>query len=93
MEVITISTDAFKAIMDKMDRIERKLKGQVPQSPLKDTWLDIQEVCDILKISKRTLQKYRNDGTLPFSKVEGKVYFKASDVQKHLEKHYKKLRR
>jgi len=60
---------------------------------LKDTWLDIQEVCFLLKISKRTLQTYRDKGILPYSQVNGKIYFKAADIQKHLEKNYRKISR
>ncbi|TSA33571.1 MAG: DNA-binding protein, partial [Porphyromonadaceae bacterium] len=33
----------------------------------------------LLKISSRTLQSYRDNGILPFSKMGGKVFFKRSD--------------
>jgi len=56
---------------------------------LEDRWLDIQDVCELLHISKRTLQSYRDKGILPFSQVGAKIYYKANDIQKHLEKHYK----
>lgn len=58
-------------------------------NPLEERWLDNQEVCHILKISKRTLQSYRDNGTLAFSQAGSKIYYKASDVEAHLEKHYK----
>ena len=93
MEVITIQSEAFKVIMEKMDRIDKKLDSNVQQPALKDPWFDIQEACFILKISKRTLANYRKEGLLPYSKIDGKIYFKAADIQKLLEKNYKKLRR
>ncbi len=93
MEVITIQSEAFQRIIDKLDGISRKLDSQKPQQALKDTWLDIQEACFILKVSKRTLQYYRKDGVLPYSKIDGKIYFKAADIQKHLERNYRKIRR
>jgi len=93
MEYITISTQAFQAIIDKIDKINDRLDLQQPLPMLDDTWLDIQEACILLRLSKRTLQKYRVQGVLPFSQVNGKIYFKASDIQKHLEKNYKKGRR
>ncbi len=43
-----------------------------------------------LNICKRTLQYYRKSEFLPSSQIAGKVYFKASDVQKVLEKNYSK---
>jgi excisionase family DNA binding protein len=56
--------------------------------PLHERWLDIYETCQLLKISKRTLQSYRDNGIIPYSKFGGKIYFKASDIQKYLEDHY-----
>ncbi len=93
MEVITIQTEAFKVIMEKIDRIDKKLDSNLQKPALKDTWFDISEACFILKISKRTLHNYRKEGMIPFSRIDGKIYFKATDLQKLLEKNYKKLRR
>ncbi len=51
-------------------------------------WLSSDEVCNLLMISKRTLQNYRFQGTLPFSQVGRKIYYKASDIDEYLEAHY-----
>ena len=89
MQVITITTDAYMQLIDKIEAIAANMNRKSKENPLTDTWLDIQEVCLLLKISKRTLQTYRDNGTLPYSQVSGKIYFKASDIEKHLETHYK----
>ena len=39
------------------------------------------EVCGLLQISQRTLQSYRDDGTLPYSQIGRKCYYKTSDVE------------
>ena len=93
MEVITISTEAFQAIIDKIDKINDRLDLQKPVPMLNDRWLDIQEACFLLRISKRTLQSYRDNGMLPFSQINGKIYFKAKDIDNHLEKNYRKFTR
>lgn len=51
----------------------------------KEKWLDNQDVCLMMNISKRTLQTYKNKGILPYSKLSRKNYFKFSDVQALLE--------
>jgi excisionase family DNA binding protein len=51
-------------------------------------WLSSDEVCHLLMISKRTLQSYRDRGTLPFSQIGRKIYYKASDIEAYLESHY-----
>ena len=93
MEVITITTEAFQAIIDKIDKINDRLDLQEPAPMLNDRWLDIQEACFLLRISKRTLQSYRDSGILPFSQINGKIYFKAKDIENHLEMNYRKFTR
>ena len=58
------------------------------KSSLNDAWMDGQEVMLLLKISKRTLQSMRDNGTLPFSRINGKFYYKAEDIQIMLESNY-----
>jgi len=59
------------------------------QYPLDERWLDNQQVCDLLIISKRLLQSYRDEKKIPFSQINHKIYYKASDIQKFLKKNYK----
>jgi len=40
----------------------------------------------LLNISTRTLQGYRDQGILPFTKLGGKVYFKRTDIEAILER-------
>jgi hypothetical protein len=57
-------------------------------SQLSKLWLIGDDVCRILRISKRTLQNYRNNYILPFSKTKKKIYYKASDIDEYLNQHY-----
>lgn len=58
------------------------LKGEI--------YLSGEQVCEMLHISKRTLQQYRDDGLIPFIKLERKILFRESDIVKMLEKNYNK---
>ena len=45
-------------------------------------WLDNQDVCQMLNISPRTLQTLRdNNGTLAYSQINRKMYYKPVDVE------------
>jgi excisionase family DNA binding protein len=55
-------------------------------------WLSNDDVCFLLRISKRTLQTYRDQGTLPFAQIGRKIYYKASDIEAYLESHYIKTK-
>ncbi|MEI6900551.1 MAG: helix-turn-helix domain-containing protein [Bacteroidota bacterium] len=83
-------TVAYQRLSEKIDNIDRKLDLKQGNTPFSETWLDIMETCAMLRVSKRTLQNYRDDGILPFSQVGGKIYFKVADLEQHLSKHYVK---
>ena len=51
----------------------------------KEKWLDIQEVCLMMNITKRTLQTYKDKGILCYSRLNRKNYYKLSDVKALLE--------
>jgi len=44
-------------------------------------WLDSQDVCQMLNISPRALQTLRDNGTLAYSQINRKVYYKPEDVE------------
>jgi hypothetical protein len=67
--------ERIEILEKKIDRLTRRqncLKG--------DDLLDTQDLCLLLKASKRTLQRYRKNGLLPFHCIRGKVYYKLSDI-------------
>ena len=47
-----------------------------------------EEVCQMLKITKRTLQQYRDDGVIPCVALPGKMLYRESDLRAALEKNY-----
>ena len=58
------------------------LKGEI--------YLSGEQVCEMLHISKRSLQQYRDDGLIPFIKLERKILFRESDIVKVLEDNYQR---
>ncbi|MDL2289861.1 helix-turn-helix domain-containing protein [Paludibacteraceae bacterium OttesenSCG-928-F17] len=46
------------------------------------------EVSELLKISRRTLQDYRDQGIIPYIQLGGKILYRESDLQKLLEQNY-----
>ena len=47
-------------------------------------WLDNKDVCQMLNISPRSLQTLRDNGTLAYSQINRKVYYKPEDVERIL---------
>ena len=86
MEVITIQSEAFSQIVEKIDAVNKRLDAKEKEP--KETWLDNTEVMAMLKISKRTAQTYRDSGLISFSQVGNKIYYRLSDIETLLNKHY-----
>jgi len=53
-----------------------------------ERYLTDREVAQILKVSRRTLQEYRNDGVIPYILLGGKVLYRESDLERALESCY-----
>ena len=85
-EIIDLILALSQDIKDLKARIE--LLRQSRAEVLKDTWIDNQDVLQTLHISKRTLQTLRTNGTLPYSKVKGKFYYKVADIEQLLQENY-----
>lgn len=50
--------------------------------------LDNQDVLQMLKISARSLQRYRSNGRLPYYTISGKLYYKLSDVHQFVRESF-----
>lgn len=85
-EIIDLLLTLSQEIKDIKARIELFRHSRAER--LKESWLDNQDVLQTLHISKRTLQTFRDNGTLPFSKIQGKFYYKVSDIEQLLHDNY-----
>ena len=54
---------------------------------------DNQDLCMLLQISKRTLQRYRSIGALPYKTLGKKTYYSEADVLTFLSEHVKDFRK
>ena len=87
MEVIAIERKTYEAMMEHFRILTDEDDALCRESDEKrmGKWLDNQDVCQILNVSLRTLQTYRSNRTLPYTKIGYKMYYKPEDVGKLLE--------
>lgn len=85
--VMIIDEQEFSKLMRKIDQLSDKLEKLSLKSNdgFKDKWYVTEEVCKLLNVSKRTLQKMRDSKTIRFTKSGKKIYYKASDLEQYLE--------
>ncbi|QBA19691.1 DNA-binding protein [Chryseobacterium indologenes] len=72
----------MERVMERFDLLkEQMLKNQSRFIEIDgEQLLDNQDVLQLLKISSRSLQRYRTDKKLPYYTISGKLYYKLSDV-------------
>ena len=85
-EILCILTQVLKIIKEVKELITAGFKNQ--NYLLGQIWLDNQDVSIALHLSKRTLQTLRDNGTLPYTRLHNKFYYKVSDIQALLESNY-----
>ncbi|WP_207435380.1 helix-turn-helix domain-containing protein [Sabulibacter ruber] len=86
MEAILLTEDTANNLFSRLASIEACLKAI--KTINYEWWLDNDEAQKLLKVSKRTLQNWRDMGIIAFSQVGHKIYYRRSDVDAMLLKHY-----
>ena len=84
MEVLIIQKEAFEEMAAKFSRFTERMDAILAKQGGKslDRWMDNQEVCRQLNISPRTLQTLRDNGTLAYSQIVRKMFYRAEDVRR-----------
>lgn len=83
-----IDSDNFTAwmerIMDRFDMLDKKIDRMAGEhnSLNGERLLDNQDLCFLLKVSNKTLQRYRKKKILPYLMLDGRCYYRESDVHK-----------
>jgi len=86
MEIVNIEANTFEAMLSKFESFAKRMEHLCRLHGDKDIseWLDNQDVCLLLNISPRTLQTLRDNGTIAFTQISHKAYYKPEDVEKIL---------
>ncbi|WP_082422390.1 helix-turn-helix domain-containing protein [Aquimarina longa] len=91
MELLTTTSEEIISFFNTAKIISEELKKvQKNYRPLlnDEHYLIGEEVCELLHISSRTLQYYRDDKLLPYIQIQGKILYKESDIINLLEANY-----
>lgn len=87
MDVVLLSSQQYQDLLKRLDQIQSEVSNK--QKSPDDTFIDNQEFIQIMNVSKRTAQSWRDEGIISFSQIGSKIYYRMSDVQSLLDKHYK----
>ena len=69
-----------RQLLEDLRQLLSRRQPQAPKLVLKSA-----EVRKLLQISPATLQTLRINGTLPFTKIGGTIYYRSEDIERLLE--------
>lgn len=93
-ELITLSDERISTLQNHIKRLRESLaeiKRKTGKPSFRnEKFLTDRELSEKLRVSRRTLQAYRESGRLPYYQLDGKILYKESDVQRVLDSFYRK---
>ncbi|KAA6319121.1 hypothetical protein EZS27_030950 [termite gut metagenome] len=90
MNIVAIDRKTFEQMKQGFEGFAKEVKALCGENQDKERWLTNRDICELLHISSRTLQTYRDNGTLPYSQIGRKCYYKASDIQQFISQSHLK---
>lgn len=84
MAATIITTDD---LIEFKQELLTEIGAMISNKPEVKEWLRSSEIRKLLKISPGTLQNLRINGTLPYTKIGGVIYYAWDDVQQMFNKH------
>lgn len=81
VEIIT-KEDLMRFKRDLLQELKEIFKENTAEQP---QWIKSPQVRKLLHISPGTLQNLRVNGTLPFTKIGGVIYYSMADIEKVLQ--------
>lgn len=91
MDLITKRNEKVKAFIESLQQILVSLETTLDNckpSLNGEKYLTDREVSEKLKVSRRTLQDYRNQGRVAYIMLGGKVLYRESDIERMLVENY-----
>lgn len=91
-EMITKNHALVTEFGDSLDRLLDGIENFMANSRPTlggERFLTDKEVSARLKVSRRTLQDYRNEGRIPYIQLGGKILYRESDIERMLADGYR----
>ncbi|MBQ8968816.1 MAG: helix-turn-helix domain-containing protein [Prevotella sp.] len=90
-KIYTMNDAVIADALSSMRKAMRRASAMMQECrPVMDgeRYVTDKELSEVLKVTRRTLQQYRNDGIIPYITMGGKVLYRESDVKALLERNY-----
>lgn len=88
-EKVMYLLNRMNRLLENMDSLTENYKPVLGG----ERFLTDKELSGILKVSRRSLQDYRNEGKIPYIQLGGKILYRESDIEDVLKTGYREAYR
>jgi len=86
-ENILLTTEQFEALSKAILEQNPDLESVINPSEFDENYITNSEFMGMLKVSRRTIQRWRMTGRIPFVKIGSKVYYRKDTLLENFEVH------
>lgn len=93
MEILNKKSEEIVSFLSVLDESLDSIKVALTNRTLHlkgEKYLTNNDVSKLLNISKRSLQDWRDNGTIGYIQISGKILYRQSDILKLLEDNYER---
>ena len=95
-DLLTMDNPRITALFQQIDRALEQMEHTAKNcKPILngECYLTDKEVSQRLKVSRQTLQEYRDAGKIAFCQLGGKILYRSGDIENALNQNYRQARR
>ena len=80
MEYVAIEKSEYEQLLGSIKKAATEIRAIAEECTINSEWVENGELTEMLGLSKRQLQGYRERGVLGFSTIGRKIYYRRDDV-------------
>ena len=82
MEYVAIEKAEYEQLLGTIKKVATEIRAIAEECSINLEWVENSELAEILELSKRQLQGYRERGVLGFSTIGRKIYYRRDEVER-----------
>lgn len=82
MEYVAIEKTEYEQLLGSIKKAAMEIRAIAEECSINSEWIENGELAEMLGLSKRQLQGYRERGVLGFSTIGRKIYYRRDEVEK-----------
>ena len=82
MEYVAIEKSEYEQLLGTIKKVATEIRAIAEECTINSEWIENGELAEMLGLSKRQLQGYRERGVLSFSTIGRKIYYRRDEVER-----------